>query len=141
MAAFSPDGHWLAYDSTETGVEEVYVQPYPSSGEKIAISAGGGEFPAWAANDRELFFMGGNLIMVVDYSTKGGAFKPGKPRVWSHQPILDVDGPNQFYAPAPDGKHCAVLLYPNGTADQRSALHLTFILNFAEGLRQRSQVP
>jgi serine/threonine-protein kinase len=141
MAAFSLDGHWLAYESTETGVEEVYVQPFPGPGEKVAISAGGGAFPAWAANGRELFFLRGSLIMAVDYSTKGGTFKPGKPRVWSHQPILDVDGPFQYYAPAPDGKHCAVLLYPNGTADQRSALHLTFILNFAESLRQRSPVP
>ena len=141
MAAVSPDGHWLAYDSTETGVEEVYVQPYPGPGEKIAISAEGGEFPAWAAKSHELFFLGGSLIMAVDYSTTGGTFKPGKPRVWSHQPILDVDGPNQPYAPAPDGKRCAVLLYPNGTADRRSALHLTFILNFAESLRRRFSVP
>ena len=41
MAAWSPDGHWLAYDSTETGVEEVYVQPFPGPGEKVAISTGG----------------------------------------------------------------------------------------------------
>jgi Tol biopolymer transport system component len=141
MAAFSPDGHWLAYESTETGVEEVYVQPFPGPGEKIAISAGSGEFPAWARNSRELFFMSGNLIMSVDYSTTGGTFKPGKPRVWSHQPILEVDGPFQPYEPAPDSKRCAVLLYPNGTADQRSALHLTFILNFGESLRQRAGVP
>jgi hypothetical protein len=40
----------------------------------------------------------------------------------------------------PPGK-VATHLYPNGTGDQRSALHLTFILNFAESLRQRSPVP
>jgi len=30
---FSPDGHWLAYASDESGRYEIYVQPYPGLGE------------------------------------------------------------------------------------------------------------
>src|SRR5262249_32176852 len=42
--AFSPDGHWLAYDSNESGPYEVYVQPFPGPGGKSQVSSGGGGF-------------------------------------------------------------------------------------------------
>ncbi len=29
---FSPDGHWLAYSTDESGRHEVYVQQYPGTG-------------------------------------------------------------------------------------------------------------
>lgn len=32
--AFSPDGHWLAYRSNESGTNEVYVRPFPGPGGK-----------------------------------------------------------------------------------------------------------
>jgi hypothetical protein len=35
---FSPDGHWLAYFSDETGQPEVYVVPFPGPGGKYQIS-------------------------------------------------------------------------------------------------------
>ncbi|HET6142542.1 MAG TPA: TIR domain-containing protein, partial [Candidatus Acidoferrales bacterium] len=35
---FSPDGHWLAYVSNESGRPEVYVQPFPGPGGKWQIS-------------------------------------------------------------------------------------------------------
>ena len=72
-----------------------------------------------------------------EYSTSGGSFKASKPRAWSPQPILDAGGPFQPYALAPDGKRFAVLLYPDGTADPRNSLHLTFVLNFVGDLRKR----
>ena len=53
---FSPDGHWMAYVSNESGADEVYVQPYPGPGEKIRISTDGGSAPIWTANGRELLY-------------------------------------------------------------------------------------
>ena len=35
-AAFSPDGQWLAYQSTETGTNQIFVQPFPSTGRQIS---------------------------------------------------------------------------------------------------------
>jgi len=55
---FSPDGHWMAYVSNESGANEVYVQPYPGPGEKIRISTDGGTQPIWNANGRELLYTG-----------------------------------------------------------------------------------
>jgi eukaryotic-like serine/threonine-protein kinase len=53
---FSPDGHWMAYVSNESGANEVYVQPYPGPGEKTRVSTNGGREPIWTANSRELLY-------------------------------------------------------------------------------------
>jgi len=47
----SPDGRWLAYQSTESGQAQIFVRPFPNvdSGRSL-ISAGGGTRPAWARN-------------------------------------------------------------------------------------------
>jgi serine/threonine-protein kinase len=140
MPAFSPDGRWIAYASGETGRTEVYVQPFPGPGGRVAISTDGGGFPVWSSNRHELFFIGGDRrIMVADYSANIHSFSPGKPRVWSRQQILwnDTGGPFQPYALAPDGTRFVMLLYPDATTERRSSLHLTFLLNFGDELRRR----
>ena len=40
VGAFSPDSHWIAYRSDESGTEEIYVQPFPATGAKFQISRG-----------------------------------------------------------------------------------------------------
>ena len=56
--AFSPDGHWLAYVSNETGESEVYVRPVPGTGVKKKVSSNGGRLPVWRGNDEILFIEG-----------------------------------------------------------------------------------
>ncbi len=52
----SPDGEWLAYASKRSGQWEVYVEPYGRPGARLQVSAGGGTFPTWRADARELFY-------------------------------------------------------------------------------------
>jgi serine/threonine protein kinase len=33
---FSPDGHWIAYDSRESGRDEIYARPYPGARRQMA---------------------------------------------------------------------------------------------------------
>ena len=56
-AAISPNGRFIAYESDETGRDEIYVRPFPEvdSG-KWQISNQGGISPTWHANGRELIF-------------------------------------------------------------------------------------
>lgn len=69
-AMFSPDGHWLAYESDESGHEEIYVRPFPGPGEKTQISTAGGTQPMWARDGRELFYRNGDKMMAVTIETR-----------------------------------------------------------------------
>jgi len=48
----SPDGHWLAYDSDETGRVETYVGTFPRPGSKWPVSINGGTRPYGAGTGR-----------------------------------------------------------------------------------------
>ena len=45
---FSPDGRWVAYQSTESGREEIYVVPFPGPGDKVQLSTNSGGPPPLA---------------------------------------------------------------------------------------------
>ena len=63
-AVFSPDGSSIAYSSSESGTEDVYVRPFPGPGEARRISSGGGMFPRWRRDGKEIFFVApGNRVM------------------------------------------------------------------------------
>ena len=53
----SPDGHWLAYTSNESGRNEVYVTPYPGLERREQISVSGGHSPLWTRSGRELIYL------------------------------------------------------------------------------------
>jgi hypothetical protein len=137
MSAVSPDRQWIAYESSESGSDEIYVRPFGLAERRVVISAGGGEFPVWSPSGHELYYLLNNGIMIVECRAEDGAFHAGKARVWSNQQILDTGGPYQPYALAPDGKRFAVLLYPDGTAEQRVNLNLTYVVNFGDLLHRR----
>ena len=70
---FSPDGHWMAYVSNESGAAEVYVQAYPGPGEKIRISTAGGIEPIWTANGRELLYRAHDRLGPGSFSPRRSA--------------------------------------------------------------------
>ena len=86
---FSPDGHWLAYSSEESGGTQVYVQPYPGPGGKWQVSTDGGNRPQWNPNSREIFYRNGDATMVVDVTTSP-TFSAGKPIVLYQGPEGNV---------------------------------------------------
>ncbi|HYV31620.1 MAG TPA: hypothetical protein VEO53_11015, partial [Candidatus Binatia bacterium] len=109
--SFSPDGHWLAYTSNESGLPQVYVMPFPGPGGKWQISVLGGKFPGWSKAGHELFFTGLRnpaALVAVPYSVQGNSFQPGKP-VTLFQGGFESRDPTPFYDVAPDGKHFAML--------------------------------
>jgi serine/threonine-protein kinase len=138
--AFSPDGHWLAYVSTESGTLEVYVRPFPGPGGRWQISTGGGRFPYWSRSGHELLFEkpGGNGIMAVSYTAKGDTFTASTPKVWSTARLVPTGNlPN--YDLAPDGKRIAGFLATEDTEGQKAMTHLTLLLNFFDELRRKSK--
>ena len=79
----SPDGRWLAYQSDESGSDEVYVRRFPGPGGKWLVSAGGGHGPIWSSKKQELFYVGSEGIMVANYTANGDMFVAVKPRLWT----------------------------------------------------------
>jgi Tol biopolymer transport system component len=63
---FSPDVRWIAYDSTESGRREIWVQPFPPTGNKWQVSTSGGFSPRWREDGRELYYVAadGKLMAV-----------------------------------------------------------------------------
>jgi Tol biopolymer transport system component len=69
LARFSPDGKWLAYQSNESGQDEVYVQRFPDRRERFLVSQGGGGHPTWRQDGKELYYMslsGQMMAVAVD---------------------------------------------------------------------------
>lgn len=64
--ALSPDNHWLAYTSDESGRAEVYVVSFPTLDRKVQISIDGGAEAIWARDGRRLYYRRGSSIMSVD---------------------------------------------------------------------------
>jgi eukaryotic-like serine/threonine-protein kinase len=80
-AELSPDGRWLAYQSDETGRDEIYVTAFARAGGKHQISSEGGLQPLWARTGKELFYRsrdGSIMSVVVDGKTAWSAATPTK---------------------------------------------------------------
>jgi Tol biopolymer transport system component len=141
-AAFSPDGRWLAYSSNESGIPEVYVRPFPGPGGKWLISAGGGLFPKWSRNGRELFYRTmDSKIMMAAYTTTGDSFHADKPQLWSPGQFTGR-GPVSNFDMHPDGKRSVVLkdsaVLKDSVAGEAKAVNkVSFILNFFDELRRK----
>jgi Tol biopolymer transport system component len=135
--AFSPDGRWIAYISAESGNAQIYVRPFPGPGGKWQISTGGGRFPKWSRNGKELFYRTeDSRIMVATYSASGDSFRADKPRAWSPGQFTNFQGGISNFDLHPDGKRFAVLRSHN--TEQPSAVNkIDFIFNFFDELRQR----
>ena len=120
--AFSPDGGWIAYQSTETGRSEIYVRAFPGPGGKSQVSTEGGARPRWSRDGRQLFFRVG-ARMVAAAVTPGPTFANEVPRVLfegQYAPPFDI---------APDGRF---LMVRDEQPPDRSQLR--FVLNWVEEL-------
>ena len=115
-AMFSPDGHWVAYSSDESGRSEVYLRDWPAVERRWIVSAGGGSDPVWSRDGRQLYYLVGNRVMVVDIGA-GQAPSISPPRVGFTGPFLVVTSGDQSYDVAADGR--LVMLFPaSAEADQ-----------------------
>ncbi|HEX7880980.1 MAG TPA: protein kinase [Candidatus Eisenbacteria bacterium] len=120
-ARVSPDGRWIAYESSESGQTEVYVQSFPTPGRKARVSTTGGRDPAWSRGGRELIYRSGSNLVSVDFDENGG-LGSAAPQVLFAMPFgtlggrASADG-NRFLigVPARDGQRPEICLIQNWT--------------------------
>jgi serine/threonine-protein kinase len=132
---FSPDGHWLAYISDESGRQEIYVQPYPGPGGKWQISTEGGSEPEWDRNGRELFYRSGNKMMSVEVTTQP-TFSAGKPKVLFEGRYFAVQPPlaGTAYDVSLDGQRFLMVKETEATT---SNTQINVVQNWFQELKQR----
>jgi DNA-binding winged helix-turn-helix (wHTH) protein/Tol biopolymer transport system component len=104
QARISPDGKWIAYVSDESGALEVYVQRYPELDQRYRISAGGGGQPQWRHDQREMFYIAPDHMLVAVPIERGEGLTFGTPRRLFRAPVArGPDGARDNYAATPDG--------------------------------------
>jgi Tol biopolymer transport system component len=100
---FSPDGRWLAYESFEHGMPEIYVEPWPRTGTRIRLTTGGGRRPLWSANDGEIFFDRDDQQLYVVAVQTGPAFTAAQPAPLPIKGFIQ-GGARRQYDLLPDGR-------------------------------------
>ena len=133
---FSPDAHWVAYTSNESGRDEVYVQSLPLSGAKFQISAGGGTEPQWRKDGAELFYIAEDgTLTAVPVKLAGSTSEPlqvGQPKRLFPVPVLDTFIVQRSYEVSKDGQRFLMRALAGGA----TAPPLTVVLNWQTQLKK-----
>ena len=125
---FSPDVHWIAYTSNESGSPEVYVRAFPDAGARRQVSVRGGAQPRWRRDGKELFYLAlDGRLMAVSVNATPAAIETGPPR-----PLFDtgirggfLDRRNQYLV-TKDGQRFLV----NLSAEDENSAPITVVMNW-----------
>jgi Tol biopolymer transport system component len=125
---FSPDGKWVAYQSNDAGHFEIYLQPFPGPGDRIQVSASGGQHVRWARNGSELFYIAADQRLTSVRVTLGAT---GKLVVGTPVPLFRTELDSSFltrqqYVVSPDGQRFLI----NAATDAIDPPSITLILNW-----------
>jgi Tol biopolymer transport system component len=134
-ASFSPDGRWIAYDSNESGANQVYVQSFPVSGRKYQISAGrtAAQLPRWAPNGKELFYDAAGPLTAVDITVAGIELQAGAP----HELFNALSAlPPHNYDVTRSGDRFLVLTNRLISGAGPTTMPIVVVLNWQTGLRR-----
>jgi eukaryotic-like serine/threonine-protein kinase len=125
-ARFSPDGRYFAFTSTQSGRAEIYVSPFPPTGERVRVSTAGGSTAVWSRDGRELLYQSENRLVAVSIQTTP-SLRVGASAVLFVHPS---GRPWYGFDIAPDGRLLAI--------EQQSRARdqpVTVVLNWMTGLR------
>jgi Tol biopolymer transport system component len=145
----SPDGRWLAYESNESGADEIYVRPFPNvEAGRWQISTNGGRQPLWARGGRELFFRtadGALMVVPVESTAKSQsrAFSRGTPvRVFDAKYYVGSAGlVGRTYDVSPDSKQFLMIKTEADANHRVPRPSLIVVQNWVEELKQKVGIP
>jgi Tol biopolymer transport system component len=131
-ARFSPNGQWIAYQSSESGRPEIYVQS-ANGGGKWQVSTRGGVQAHWRADGAELFYQGLDQMLMAVPISAGATFEAGTPtQLFRVELPATALGAIQWY-PSADGKKFIVITPLRG--GERP--HFTIVTNWASELAKK----
>jgi Tol biopolymer transport system component len=125
----SPDGHWVAYESDESGQVEIYITTFPEGKGKWRVSTNSGAYPAWSGNGRELFFKDlTDNILVCTVTPKGSEIEVSTPQKLFH---ASSPGIGVGFDVSSDGKRVLV-----NHSEEEAQVPLQLVTNWPAGLRK-----
>jgi Tol biopolymer transport system component len=65
----SPDNRLIAYQTDESGRDEVWVASFPSGATRRQVSVGGGSSPEWGENSQELLYLSDDKRLLATHVT------------------------------------------------------------------------
>ena len=105
--AVSPDGHWLAFVSNQSGKNEVYARLLDGKGEQVQVSMDGGGEPVWGPGGKEIFYRGGPnsapKLIAAAIETRSGLSVTSRRELFSVADMATAT-PHANYDVSPDGK-------------------------------------
>ncbi len=129
----SPDGHWLAYESNESGRNEIFVRPFPTvDAGRWTISTSGGSSPVWARRGTELFYLDGTGALTRVPIRTAPTFSAGAPTKLFETRYYAGEG-GHTYDVSPDGQRF-LMIKAAGTDEAPS---MVVVLNWLEELKAR----
>ena len=106
----SPDLRWIAYDSSESGRREVWIQLFPPTGGRWQVSTGGGFSPRWRGDSRELYYVAADGRMMAVPIGAGSTPEPGAAQVLFQ--TMFREGAYGSYAVSGDGQRFLMRIPP-----------------------------
>jgi serine/threonine protein kinase len=132
FGVFSPDVHWVAYESNESGSFEIYLSPFPKGGGKYQVSQGGGVQPHWSREGSEIYYLApGGKLMEASIKEKVSGVEIGTLRQLFQMPMANTGPAGHAYSVAPDGKRFLVAKEVQG-----ASLPLTLVTDWTAGLKK-----
>jgi len=128
---FSPDDHFVAYTSSESGRFEVYVQTFPLSDRKWQVSTDGGYEPRWRADGHEIYYLSEDRKLMTVSVGAGPSFEVPKLLFQTRVPA-GVTANRTHYVPSRDGRRFLV----NTQTGDPSPTPVTVVLNWTAGLKK-----
>jgi serine/threonine-protein kinase len=142
----SPDGRWMAYTSNESGLNQVYVRPFPEvEGGRWQVSTSGGDSPLWSPDGRELFFRNGDAVVAASAKTDP-AFSVETPKMLFRGTYVNAvlaydDWDFATWDVSPDGKQFLMMKETGAAATGGGRTRkINVVLNWFEELKQRVPV-
>ncbi len=125
---FSPDGRWVVYMASDNGQPQVFVAPFPWTGEKYQISTGNGAEPRWRADGKEVYYWNFAELVAVEVDGSRPAFQVGKTTKLFP---FSFRGLGREYAVTRDGQRFLMITQSGGTSQP-----LTLVQNWTEQLKK-----
>jgi serine/threonine-protein kinase len=116
--AVSPDGRWLAFVSSESGQNQVYVRSLTGTGDQAQISLNGGTEPGWSRDGHELFYRtgaGAGSQFIAASLELGAAIEVRARRTLFPVADMVTATPHRNWDVSPDGQSFAMVRFNPAT--------------------------